>query len=112
MFDLEHIDAPDIFGDLGRDAMKVVGLLALLLAAFGGLLARHRDERRARRRGRDSAGSPRGHAADQQPDRLPLADPRRHLQGRARLPREHGPEIGRSLVLSRHSQAGSGTSSR
>ncbi len=45
MFDPDEIDAPDIFGDLGRDAMKVVGPLALLLfapillliAAFGGL---------------------------------------------------------------------------
>ena len=45
MFDPDDIDAPDIFGDLGRDAMKVVGPLALLLfapvllliAAFGGL---------------------------------------------------------------------------
>ena len=45
MFDPDDLDAPDIFGDLGRDAMKVVGPLALLLfapvllliAAFGGL---------------------------------------------------------------------------
>jgi cell wall-associated NlpC family hydrolase len=45
MLDPSDIDAPDIFGDLGSDAMKVVGPLALLLfvpmllliAAFGGL---------------------------------------------------------------------------
>ena len=45
MFDPSDIDAPDIFGDLGSDAMKVVGPLALslfvpmllLIAAFGGL---------------------------------------------------------------------------
>lgn len=45
MFDSSDIDAPDIFGDLGSDAMKVVGPLALslfapvllLIAAFGGL---------------------------------------------------------------------------
>ncbi len=35
MFDPDDIDAPDIFGDLGRDAMKVVGPLALLLFAPG-----------------------------------------------------------------------------
>jgi hypothetical protein len=33
MFDPDDIDAPDIFGDLGRDAMKVGGPLALLLFA-------------------------------------------------------------------------------
>lgn len=45
MWDPPEADAPDILGDLGRDAMKVVGPLALLLfapvllllAAFGGL---------------------------------------------------------------------------
>lgn len=45
MFYPDEIDAPNIFSDLGRDAMKVVGPLALLLfapvllliAAFGGL---------------------------------------------------------------------------
>jgi hypothetical protein len=45
VFDPGDIDAPDILGDFGRDAMKVVGPLALLLfapillliAAFGGL---------------------------------------------------------------------------
>lgn len=45
MWDPSDVDGPDILGDLGRDAMKVVGGLALLLfapvllllAAFGGL---------------------------------------------------------------------------
>jgi hypothetical protein len=45
MWDPSEVDAPDILGDLGRDALKVVGPLALLLfapvllllAAFGGL---------------------------------------------------------------------------
>ncbi|MEX0683155.1 MAG: hypothetical protein WD472_06835 [Dehalococcoidia bacterium] len=43
MFDPDDIDAPDIFGGLGRDAMKVVGPLALLLFAPS-LLAARRSE--------------------------------------------------------------------
>ncbi len=45
MFDSSDVDTPDIFGDLGRDAMKVIGPLGVLLfapvlllvAAFGQL---------------------------------------------------------------------------
>jgi len=35
MFDPNYIDAPDIFGDLGRDAMKVVGDQAAVMFDFG-----------------------------------------------------------------------------